>query len=44
MHLRFPLGEYTLESTPYLALASLPSVVLLRESSLEVQRRNQSPQ
>ena len=41
MHLRFPLGEDLLESTPYLVLAILPSLVLLPESSSEAQLRDQ---
>ncbi len=44
MYLRFPLGNDLLESTLNLVLASLPSFVLLQESSPEAQCRNQGLQ
>ena len=44
MYLGFPLGEYLLEPTLYLVLATLPSVELFRKSSPEAQCRDQGLQ
>jgi hypothetical protein len=41
MHLRFPLGNDLLELNNCLVLATLPSFILLLESSSEAQFRDQ---